>query len=104
MADTDVRPWCVHRLRYQPARSSTAHHRRRRRNGGTSGERYFVALWSTVELIIPPSYSAGSGFESLAAPSPTPPLTCSVSQRHARGSLAGAASCIPGASIGRGLV
>jgi hypothetical protein len=54
MADTDVRPWCIHRLRYQPARSSTAKHRRGSRNGGTSSERYLVALWSTVEQIIPP--------------------------------------------------
>jgi hypothetical protein len=40
LADNDVRPLCVHRLRYQPAQTSTVEHRRQWRNGRTSTERY----------------------------------------------------------------
>jgi hypothetical protein len=54
LADTDVRPWCVYRLRYQAARAIMAEHQRRWRNGRTSTERYFAALSSIVEQIIPP--------------------------------------------------
>jgi hypothetical protein len=54
LADSNVHPLCVHRLRYQAARTIMAEHRRQWRNGRTSTERYSVALRSTKEQIIPP--------------------------------------------------
>ena len=54
MADTDVRPLCVHPLQYQSAQTSTAEDRPQWRSGRTSTDRYSGALRSTVEQIIPP--------------------------------------------------
>jgi len=54
LADNNMRPWCVHRLRCQAARTIMAEHQRQWRNGRTSTGRYSVALRSTEEQMISP--------------------------------------------------